>query len=93
VGHAHAITDDIKKQEPAMGQILVRNIPDATLAMCKDLARSRGHSLEQEIRDLIEQHCRKLVDERVALARRIRDMTPPGPKTPAADLIREDRDR
>jgi antitoxin FitA len=76
-----------------MGQILVRNVPDETIAALKGRAKANGHSLEQEIRNLLEQHRPYTPEERLSVARRFQAMTPPGPRTSVVDLIREDRDR
>jgi plasmid stability protein len=37
-----------------MSQILVRNIPTDTKAMLQMLAKSHGHSMEEEVRQLIQ---------------------------------------
>lgn len=55
-----------------MGQILIRNVPDATIEVYKARARAKGHSLEQEIRDLLEQNRPFTPEERVAVSRAIR---------------------
>jgi antitoxin FitA len=59
-----------------MGQILVRNVPDATLAAYRERAKAKGHSLEQEIRDLLDAHRQPSREELVEALRKIRDMTP-----------------
>ncbi|WP_147306465.1 FitA-like ribbon-helix-helix domain-containing protein [Methylovirgula sp. 4M-Z18] len=76
-----------------MGQILVRNLSDDTIASFKRRAKMKGTSLEQEIRELIEQNADLLPEEKLAIALRIQAMTPPGPKTDVVQLLREDRDR
>lgn len=76
-----------------MGQVLVRNLDDHVVAALRRKAELHGHSLEQELRLALTAAARLAPEERVALARRIRDMTPPSvQQTDSADLIRRDRD-
>lgn len=58
-----------------MGQVLVRNVDDETIESYKIKARLKGHSLEQEIRDLLEAHKPFTPQERVAVSRAIRSRT------------------
>ena len=52
----------------------------------------RGHSLEQELREILSRAARLTIEERVALAKSIRDMTPEGvTQTDSAELIRQNR--
>jgi len=76
-----------------MGQVLVRNLDDRVIAALRRKAELHGHSLEQELRLALTAAARLAPEERVALARRIRGMTPASiQQTDSADLIREDRD-
>ena len=76
-----------------MAQVLVRNLDERIVAGLKRKAALHGHSLEQELRDILAASARWSADERIAAARRIRAMTPAGIKqTNSAALIREDRD-
>lgn len=52
-----------------MGQVLVRSIDDDTIESYRIKARLKGHSLEQELRNLIEANKPLTPDERVALVR------------------------
>jgi plasmid stability protein len=52
-----------------MGQVLVRNIDDDTIESYRIKARLKGHSLEQELRSLIEANKPFTPEERVALTR------------------------
>jgi antitoxin FitA len=52
-----------------MGQLLIRNVPDDTIASFKQKAEINGRSLEQELRELLERNKPFTVDERVALSR------------------------
>ncbi len=76
-----------------MGQVIVRKLDDVVIDSLKARAKRRGHSLEQELRNILSKSARLTKDERVALAERIRAMTPPGvAQTDSTQLIREDRD-
>jgi plasmid stability protein len=55
-----------------MGQVLIRNVPDDTIKIYKERARLKGHSLEQELRELLEKNKPFTPEEKVAMARRIR---------------------
>ena len=72
-----------------MGQILIRNVPDATIDIYKERARRKGRSLEQELRDLLESNRPYTPEERVAMSRHFRSQTN-GISTPMTlDEIRE----
>jgi len=76
-----------------MGQVIVRNLDDDVVAALKSRAARKGHSLEQELRDILstaaasdrKQFMRRLADFRTTLGNRV--------FPDAAELIREDRDR
>lgn len=55
-----------------MGQVLIRNVPDDTIASFKQKAEINGRSLEQELRDLLERNRPFTPEERVALSRAFR---------------------
>ncbi len=76
-----------------MGQVIVRNLDDKVIAALKAKAKVRGHSLEQELRAILSGAARLNAEERLALADRIRAMTPGRHQTDSTTLIREDRDR
>lgn len=76
-----------------MGQVLVRNLDDQVISALRQKAELHGHSLEQELRQTLTAAARLTAAERVALARRIREMTPTGvTQSDSAELIRHDRD-
>jgi len=75
-----------------MGQVIVRKLDDAVIAAHKQRARARGVSLEQQLRDVLAEAARPSREEIIADLRRIRAMTPKGPRIDSTDLIREDRD-
>jgi antitoxin FitA len=76
-----------------MGQVLIRNLRDEVIEAHRRRAKSLGRSLEQELRGLIESAAAYTTDEKLAIAEWSQSLTPPGPQTDAASLIREDRDR
>jgi plasmid stability protein len=55
-----------------MGQLLIRNVPDETIATFKQKAELNGRSLEQELRELLERNQPFTPEERVALSRSFR---------------------
>jgi plasmid stability protein len=55
-----------------MGQLLIRNVPDETIATFKQKAELNGRSLEQELRELLERNQPFTSEERVALSRSYR---------------------
>ncbi len=76
-----------------MAQVVVRNLNKDVVASLKHKAVLHGHSLEQELRDILSAAARLAPEERIAISARIRAMTPSGvEQTDSADLIREDRD-
>jgi len=75
-----------------MGQVIVRNLDDAAISAHKQRARSRGVSLEQQLRDVLAEGAKPSRAEIIADLRRIRAMTPKGPRIDSTELIREDRD-
>jgi plasmid stability protein len=60
-----------------MGQVLVRNLDDRMIEQLKHKAEIKGHSLEQELRDIITAAAPLTADKKLALARRLRAMSPP----------------
>lgn len=78
-----------------MGQVLVRNLDDDTIAAYKEAAARHDRSLEAELRDVLRTFRPMIDSERSATLdrmRAIRAMTPDVPQTPAEVLVREDRD-
>ena len=76
-----------------MAQVLVRNLDDQVVMALRRKAELHGHSLEQELRLALTAAARLTPEERVALARRIRRLTPADvTQTDSAELIRQDRD-
>lgn len=76
-----------------MGQVIVRNLDDGVIAALKAKAKVHGHSLEQELREVLARASTLDPAEKIALADRIRAMTPGPLTTDSTELIRRDRDR
>ena len=76
-----------------MGQVIVRNLDDKVIAALKAKAELHGHSLEQELRAILSGAAKPDAEERLALADRIRAMTPSRRQTDSTGLIRKERDR
>ena len=81
-----------------MGQILVRQLDDATITQLKIVARERKTSVEALAREAINAAAKLTVDEKLAIVRRLQAWSegakvPGVPQTPGLELIREDRDR
>lgn len=76
-----------------MGQVSVRNLDDRVIAALKAKAELHGQSLEQELRSILSKAALPNVHERIALADRIRSLTPKRRQTDSTALIREDRNR
>ena len=75
-----------------MAQVIVRNLDDEVVSSLKFKAELHGHSLEQELREILKRAAELTTEEKLALVDRIRAMTPKRLETDSADLIREDRD-
>lgn len=80
-----------------MEQVVIRRLRDGTLAPYREMARTKGNSLEAELRALIERN-RPVAKDSAALLRlsdELLAMTPPDGPSPTSDstlLIRWDRD-
>ena len=73
-------------------QVLVRNLDSDVITAIKLKAELNGHSLEQELREIIKRAVPLTPGERVALSRKIRDMQSKPAALDSTDLIREARD-
>lgn len=76
-----------------MGQVIVRNLDDGIIEVLKAKAALQGHSLEQELRRILAEAGKPGPEDRLALADRIRAMTPRKAQSDSTKLVREDRDR
>jgi plasmid stability protein len=76
-----------------MAQVIIRNLEDRVVEVLRERARLHGHSLEQELRDILAKVARLTPAERLRRIDRIRAMTPKGVvQTDSTLLIRQDRD-
>ena len=75
-----------------MAQVIVRNLGDDVVSSLKNKAELHGHSLEQELREILKRAAELTVEEKLALVDRIQAMQKRPLEDDSADLIREDRD-
>lgn len=72
-----------------MGQVLIRNVADDTIESFKLKAKLKGHSLEQELRALLEANKPFTPAERGAIARQFRSRYRERQPSLSLDEIRE----
>ncbi len=75
-----------------MGQVIIRNLDDAIVANLKRMAAREDKSLEQFLREVLEDRARQDRDDFIEFARGVRERSKPAFRD-ATDIIREDRDR
>ena len=75
-----------------MGQVLVRNLDDRVIENIKTKAEIKGHSLEQELREIITTAAPLEPEEKVELFRKIREKCPPLRNFDVRAAIRYGRD-
>ena len=75
-----------------MAQVIVRNLAEHVVKSLKFKAELRGHSLEQELRDILTRAAELTGKEKLALVDRIAAKQKAPLEDDSADLIREDRD-
>ena len=77
-----------------MAQVIVRNLDDKVVAALKRSAARHRRSLEGELRAVLNAAARLTPDDKLAISREIRALTP-GQRllSESAALIRQDRDR
>ena len=76
-----------------MAQVIVRSLDDDVVIRLKAKAAQRGHSLEQELREILTSAAAPSREDLLTELDRARALTPPGEHPLAEDLIRQDRDR
>jgi plasmid stability protein len=76
-----------------MAQVIIRNLDEATVAALKARAAARGHSLEQELRQVLVEAARPIREEMRQTAAAIRALTTRPVAADIAAMIRADRDR
>jgi plasmid stability protein len=75
-----------------MAQVLVRNLDEGVIDRIKTKAELKGRSLEQELREIITTAAPLTPDEKVALMRKLRAMSPPLKDFDVRAAIRHGRD-
>jgi plasmid stability protein len=75
-----------------MGQVLVRNLDNRVIESLKKKAEIKGHSLEQELREVLTRAALLTAEEKVALFRKLRAKTPPLGNVDVRAAIRYGRD-
>jgi plasmid stability protein len=75
-----------------MDEVIVRDLADDVIAAHERRAAARGVSLEQQLRDVLAEAAGATREELLSRLAACRSSTPPGPRTPAENVIREDRD-
>lgn len=75
-----------------MAQVLVRNLEQGVIARLKAKAELKGRSLEQELRDIITAAAPLSPEEKVALSRKMRALSPPLKDFDVRAAIRYGRD-
>lgn len=76
-----------------MAQVIVRSLDDDVVARLKERARNKGCSLESELRRIITEAAGPTTEEKLAISRRIRAMTPKGVKQIEGWRLVRDSDR
>jgi plasmid stability protein len=75
-----------------MAQVLIRNLPDEIVERLKVRALNKGHSLEQELREIVTAAAPLTREEKLAIIDSFLARSPMA-KHDSTDFIREDRDR
>lgn len=75
-----------------MGQLIVRNLQDATVETLRSGAERANKPLEQSVREILDEAARAQKEVVLERLRRLAALNPPT-TLDATDLIREDRDR
>lgn len=75
-----------------MGQVIIRNLPEDLIKRLKLKAELHGHSLEQELRNILDREARLTPAEKLALVDSVRVMPQKPFAIDSTQMIREDRD-
>ena len=75
-----------------MAQVIVRSLDEQVVSSLKFKAELHGHSLEQELREILKRAAELTPEEKLALVDRIRAKQKRRLEDDSTDLIREDRD-
>jgi antitoxin FitA len=74
-----------------MAQVIIRNIEDEVVERLKQIAVTKGTSLEQELRSILAEAAYR-PDRVLSQLAHLRALTPAGIRPLAEDLVREGRD-
>lgn len=75
-----------------MGQVLIRNLDDRVIETLKLKAELKGHSLEQELREVITAAAPLAPEDKIALFKQLRSLSPPLHHVDVGAAIRYGRD-
>jgi antitoxin FitA len=75
-----------------MAQLLIRDLDDDVIDRLKTKAELKGHSLEQELREVLTAAAPLTPEEKLAIAERIASSYPPLPDFDIEAAIRSGRD-
>ncbi|MEQ1890188.1 MAG: plasmid stabilization protein [Alphaproteobacteria bacterium] len=75
-----------------MGQVIIRNLPEDIIKRLKLKAEIHGHSLEQELRNILGREAGLTTEEKLALIDTARGMQEKSFAIDSTQMIREDRD-
>jgi plasmid stability protein len=75
-----------------MGQLILKDLDNEVIANLQWKAKLHGHSLEQELQEILTAAAKPTQEELLEIANHIRAMTWPGTHPLAEDIIRCDRD-
>jgi plasmid stability protein len=76
-----------------MGQVLIRNLDDHVIECLKLKAELKGHSLEQELRDILKRAAGPTAEEQLAMIDRVAAMQSKQTKLLSEDVVRRIRNR
>ena len=76
-----------------MGQVLVRNLPTDVLKKLKSRAKQHRRSLQEELKDILEQAAEHNVKDVQAKVNKVRKLFAGRVFSDSSDLIRQDRAR
>ena len=75
-----------------MGQVLVRDLDDEVIERLKRKAALKGHTFEQELHAIITAAAALSADEKLALVKKLRSLSPPLHGVDVRAAIRHGRD-
>jgi plasmid stability protein len=84
---------DRSKGDRIMGQVLIRGLDDRVIELLRLKAELKGHSLEQELREILKQAAGATLEERLARIDRVVAMQRQPAKLRSEDVIRKIRNR